>query len=106
MISANSTMLRVMLMSSQPHHVMPDQWRAFQTEHERLELDLSHCPLRANVVLHRLVREGPRASRPRRYQPGLVGEHDRLHAVTQAELAEHVRHMGLDGALANVQFVG
>src|SRR5216683_3464966 len=35
--------------------------------------------------------------------PGLVGEDDRLHAVAQPELGQHVADMGLDGRLADEQ---
>ena len=37
--------------------------------------------------------------------PGLVGEHDRLHAVAQAELLEDVRDVRLDRRLADEELL-
>lgn len=45
------------------------------------------------------------ARRVRVEETGPVGEHDRLRAVAETELLEHVRHMGLHGCLADVQLV-
>src|SRR5216683_901022 len=44
-----------------------------------------------------------RLSRSLRDQGRLVGEDDRLHAVAQPELGQHVADMGLDGRLADEQ---
>src|SRR5579862_5360539 len=41
------------------------------------------------------------ARRAGRDQAALVGEHDRLHAVAQAELHQHVGDVGLDGRVAD-----
>ena len=40
------------------------------------------------------------------HEPGLVGEHDGLDAVAQAELAQHARDVRLDGRLAQEQPLG
>src|ERR1022692_2907736 len=47
---------------------------------------------------------GPvRRERPGGYQPGFIGEHDRLDAVAQAQLGEYPADMDLHGALGQVQ---
>jgi hypothetical protein len=38
-------------------------------------------------------------------EPGLMGEHDRLHAVAEVELLKDVRDVRLDGGLADVELV-
>src|SRR5213592_2170862 len=53
-----------------------------------------------------LLREETSAGRARRSEPRLVGDHDRLDAVAQPELAQDARDVRLDRRLAEEQAPG
>src|ERR1039457_3384091 len=55
------------------------------------------------AVLSTRTRGPVRRERPGGYQPGFIGEHNRLDAVTQAQLGEYPADMDLHGALGQLQ---
>src|ERR1700759_1469176 len=86
----------------------PEMWRTAKTSAMAATLS----PIAEIVVEEKTRRKSRSASAPERahmrrnlvarpYEPGLVGEHDGLHAVAQPELLQDPVHVRLDGRAAD-----